>query len=130
VLFLHLFDGTNSPAEIGNFCKLLLDCFQPLVPLAVSYLSLRFISAAPSILGVQLLQLGDFGAESANLFPKHCEVIHSYQHSIWQIEYRSPIGSQVITSVLCAKELSFPQPCRVPKSRSAGIRSTLSNGFN
>ncbi len=78
MLFLHLFDGTNSPAKVGNFCQILLDCFQPLMPLAVSNLSLRIISAAPSILVVQLLQLCDLGAEVGNLFAKHFQVIHTY----------------------------------------------------
>lgn len=78
MLFLHLFDGTNSPAKIGNFCQFLLDCFQPLMPLAVRNLSLRFISAAPSILVVQLLQLCDLGAEAGDLFPKHSQVVHTY----------------------------------------------------
>jgi hypothetical protein len=63
VLFLHLFYGTNSPAKIGNFCEFLLDCFQPLMPLAVSNLSLRVISAAaPPVLVVQLLQFCNLGA--------------------------------------------------------------------
>jgi hypothetical protein len=104
VLLLHLFDGTDSPAEVGNFCEFLLDCFQPLMPLAMGNLSLRFISVAPSILVVQLLQLGDLGAQSGNLFPKHFQMVHTYQHSIWS-EPWSPIGSQLITSVLRAKEL-------------------------
>ena len=83
MLFLHLFYRTNSPAKVGNFCEFLLDCFQPLMSLAMSNLSLRVISAAaPSILVVQLLQLGDLGAESGDLFPKHFQVIHSYQDSI------------------------------------------------
>jgi len=77
VLFLHLFYGMNSPTKIRNFCQFLLDCFQPLVPLAVSNLSLRFISAAPSIVVVQLLQLSDLGAEAGDLFPKHFQVVHT-----------------------------------------------------
>lgn len=75
----------NSPAKIGNFCQFLLDRFQPLMPLAMSNLSLRVISAAaPPILVVQLLQLCDLGAEAGDLFPKHFQVIHTHQDSIWQ----------------------------------------------
>lgn len=41
------------------------------MPLAVSNLSLRFMSALPSILVVHLLNLRDLGAETADLFPEH-----------------------------------------------------------
>ena len=97
-MFLHLFNRTNAPAEIGNFYKFLLDCFQPLMPLAVRDLSLRIIAAAPSILGIQFLQLCDLGPQASDLFSKHFQVVHVNQDSIW-------IGSQVITSVQCMKEL-------------------------
>lgn len=82
MLFLHLFYGANPPAEIGNLHKLLLDCFQPLMPVGVSNLSLRVISTAPSILLVQPLKLSDFGAKAGNLFPKHFQVVHDDQHII------------------------------------------------
>lgn len=77
MLRLHLFDGTNSPAEIGNFSQFLLDGFQPLMPLAMSNLSVRIIPAAPSILRVQFLQFCDLGAKAGNLFPKHFQVVHN-----------------------------------------------------
>jgi hypothetical protein len=48
------------------------------MPLTMSDLSLCFISALTSILVVQLLKLGDFGAETSYLFTKHCEVIHNF----------------------------------------------------
>jgi hypothetical protein len=98
VLFLHLFDGTNSPAKIGNFYQFLLDCFQPLMPLAMSNVSLRIILTAPSVLVVQRLKLSDFGTEVGDLFAKHFQVVHNHQHSI-------RISSQVITSVRCTKQL-------------------------
>lgn len=98
MLFLHLFDGANSPAKIGNFYKFLLDRFQPLMPLSMRYLSLRIISTSPAILGVQLLKLSNLGAKVGDLFPKHFQVVHNNQHSI-------RIGSQVITSAGCAKQL-------------------------
>lgn len=98
MLLLHLFDGANPPSKIGNFHKFLLDRFQPLMPLAVSNLSLRIISATPSILGVQLLQLSNLGSKVGDLFPKHFQVVHTNQHNI-------RIGSQVITSVGRAKQL-------------------------
>ena len=103
--FLHLFDGTNSPAKVGNFYQFLLDGFQPLMSLAIRNLSLRIISAAPSILFILLLQLCDFGTESGNFFAKHFEVVHNNQHSIRQDRSVGRIGSQVITSVRFTKEL-------------------------
>jgi len=47
------------------------------VPLAVSDLGLCVISASKPISVVQLLKLCDLGAEKSNLFPKHCEMIHT-----------------------------------------------------
>lgn len=41
------------------------------MPLAVSNLSLRFMSAYTSILVIHLLNLRDLGAETTDLFPKH-----------------------------------------------------------
>lgn len=82
VLLFHLFDGTNSPPKVGNLHEFLLDRFQPLMPLTMRNLSLRIISPAPSILGIQLLQLSNLGTEVRYLFPKHFEVVHNNQHSI------------------------------------------------
>ena len=96
---LHFFDGTNSPAKAGNFYKFLLDCFQPLVPLAMRNLSLRIISTAASILLVQLLKLCDLGAEAGDLFAKHFEVVHNHQDSIRLGRSVGQFGSQVVTSV-------------------------------
>jgi hypothetical protein len=42
------------------------------MPLAVSDLSLRFVSSLTSVLIVQLLKVCNLGAETPNLFPKHC----------------------------------------------------------
>ena len=97
-MFLHLFNRTNPAAEIGNLHKLLLDCFQPLMPVGVRNLSLRIVSIAPSILLVQPLKFSDFCAKAGNLIPKHFQVVHDKQHII-------QIGSQVITSVRSAKQL-------------------------
>ena len=104
VPLLHFFDRTNSPAKIGNFYKFLLDSFQPLMPLTVSNLSLRIVSAAPSILVVQLLQLCDLGAEFGDLFTKHFQMVHNNEDSIWR-QLSAESVHKVITSVRCAKEL-------------------------
>jgi len=42
------------------------------MPLAVSDLSLGFVSSFTSILVVQLLKVGNLGAETPNLFSKYC----------------------------------------------------------
>jgi hypothetical protein len=46
------------------------------VPLAVSDLSLYFISALTPILIVQLLNLRDLCAKTPDFFTKNCEMIH------------------------------------------------------
>jgi len=46
------------------------------MPLAVSDLSLGFISALTAVLLVQFLKLCDLSAEIPNLFAKHCQVVH------------------------------------------------------
>jgi len=66
--------------------------------LAMSNLSLRIILTASSVLVVQRLKFSNFGAEVGDLFAKHFQVVHNHQDSI-------PLGSQVITSVECAKQL-------------------------
>jgi hypothetical protein len=71
MLFLHLFYGTNSSAKVREFCQLVLDRLQAFMPLTVRDLSLRLMSAFPSILVVHLLNLRDLGAETTDLFPKH-----------------------------------------------------------
>lgn len=98
MLFLHLFNRSYAPAKLSNSYKLLLDCFQTLMPLAVRNLSLRIITAAPSILVVQLLQLCDFSPQTGDLLSKHFQVVHDNQDSI-------RVGSQVITSVQYVKQL-------------------------
>ena len=78
------FDGQNwlfKASELGEF---LLDCLQTFMPLAVSNLSLRFISAPifrKPILFAQLLNVCDLVAETPYLFAKDFEVIHVYQNS-------------------------------------------------
>jgi hypothetical protein len=51
------------------------------MPLAVSDLSQRFISALPPILVVQFLKVSDLVAETPDLFPKHCKMIHTHKNS-------------------------------------------------
>lgn len=72
MLFLHLLDGENSPAKISELAEFLLDGLQPLMPLAVSDLLLGAGAALTSIPVIQRLQLSDLGAETGNLFAKHC----------------------------------------------------------
>ena len=82
MLIFHLFHGTLSKAsDLGEF---LLDGLLPFMPLAMSDLSLRFISTTTPrkpILVVQLLKVCDLVAETPDLFAKDFEVIHAYQNS-------------------------------------------------
>lgn len=81
MLLFPLFDRENSLAKASQLDQFLLDRLQPFKPLAVSYLSLGFVAVMTpraSILLIQLLKLGDLGAETSNLFAKHCQVIHAY----------------------------------------------------
>jgi len=75
VLFFPLFDRENSLAKASELGEFLLDSFQPLLPLAVSYLSLGSVAVltpCTSILVIQLSNLGDLGAQIADLFAEHC----------------------------------------------------------
>ena len=74
VLFFSLLDRENSAAEVSELDQFLLDFLQPFLPLAVRDLSLfvRSISTVTPILVVQLLEGSDLGAETADLFAKHC----------------------------------------------------------
>jgi hypothetical protein len=61
-------------AEVSELGEFLLDRLEPFMPLAVSDLSLCFISGpTPStpILVVQLLKVCDLVAETPDLFAKH-----------------------------------------------------------
>jgi len=91
MLFLHLFHRTNSSAKVSELREFLLDCLQPLVPLAVIDLSLYFISVLTPVSIVQLSNLRDLGAETPNFFAKHCEMIHTTSIAFRPIECRSPI---------------------------------------
>jgi hypothetical protein len=50
VFFSSLFDRQNSSAKVSELNKFLLYCFESLLPLAVSDLSRRVVSAFPPIL--------------------------------------------------------------------------------
>jgi hypothetical protein len=76
VLLLHLFYGVDLSPKGGKLCKFLLDGLQPLMPLAVSDLSICFIFAVTPILLVQVLNLGNLLAKTPDLFPQDFEVIH------------------------------------------------------
>jgi hypothetical protein len=74
VLFFPLFDRENSLAKTCELGEFLLDGFQSFLPLAVSYLSLGAVAVltpGTSILIIQLSNLGDLGAEIADLFAEH-----------------------------------------------------------
>ncbi len=81
VLLFHLLDGTNSSAKVSELGEFLLDCLQPFMPLAVSDLRLCFISALTPILVIQFLKVSDLNAETPDLFPKHCQMIHTIKNS-------------------------------------------------
>ena len=69
------------------------------MPLAVSDLGLCVISASKPISVVQFLELRDLGAETPNLFAKHCEMIHAIRITHLEIER----GASFFTSMLkCA----------------------------
>lgn len=82
MLFFSLFNRENAPAKAGELSKLLLDCLEPLLPLAVGGVSLRVIATLPAILVVQLLNLSDFGAKAGDLVAKHSEVIHAIKNNL------------------------------------------------
>ncbi len=91
MLFLHLFYRANSPAKVGQLAEFLLNCLQPLVPLAVSNLSLDVISARTSILIVRLLNLSDLRAETSDFFTKDSKMIHGISISSSTIACRLPV---------------------------------------
>ncbi len=72
VLRFPLFNRENFSSEVCELHQFLLDRLQPLVPLAVSDLSLCFVSTFTSIPMVQFLKVCDLAAEICNLFAKHC----------------------------------------------------------
>jgi hypothetical protein len=69
VLLLHLFDGTDLPAQAGELGKFFLDRLQAFVPLAVSDVSIPVISVLTPILLVQLVNLSNLHPEMRDLFP-------------------------------------------------------------
>jgi hypothetical protein len=82
MLLFSFFDGENASAKASELSQFLLDRLKPFLPLAVSSVSLRFISPPTSILVVQLLNLSDFGAQAADLVAKHFEVIHTIKNNL------------------------------------------------
>jgi len=72
VLFFHLFDRVNSSAKVSELGEFLLDCLETFLPLAMSNVSQRFISAFTPILLIRLSKLCDLHPETPNLFAKHC----------------------------------------------------------
>jgi hypothetical protein len=68
-LLLHLFYRTNLPSQASKLGKFLLDSLQPFLPLAVSDVSIRFISASTPIMRVPLLNPSNLRSETPDLFP-------------------------------------------------------------
>jgi len=69
--FFHLLDQMNPATKIADLGKFLLDFLQPLLPLAVSNLSLGSIPLSNPVFLIRLLNLSDLGAETRNLCPKN-----------------------------------------------------------
>ena len=68
MLFLHLFNRTDSSAKTSNLGEFLLDFLQPVLPLAVGKMGLRVGSGLTAILLVQFLKLHDLSTKGGNLF--------------------------------------------------------------
>ena len=77
VLFSHLFDGKNFSTQGSKLGKLLLNCFQSFMPLAVSDLGFGYIPVAEPVLCIQFLNVGNLRPKTANFFSKNLKVIHS-----------------------------------------------------
>jgi hypothetical protein len=76
VLLFDLCDRANASAKVGNLGQLLLDCLQPFMPLAMGNVGLCVTSALTPIFMIQFLKVSDLLTETANLFPKDCQMIH------------------------------------------------------
>jgi hypothetical protein len=59
VLFFPLFDRENSLAKASELGEFLLDSFQPLLPLAVSYLSLGSVAVLTPCTSILVIQLSN-----------------------------------------------------------------------
>jgi len=68
MLFLYLFNRTESSAKTSDLGEFLLDFLQSILPLAVSKVGLRIGSGLTAILLVQFLKLYDLNTQSSNLF--------------------------------------------------------------
>jgi hypothetical protein len=77
VFFFHLFYGQNSSAKVSQLGEFALDRLQTFMSLTVGNLSGGFVSPLTAILPIQLLKVSDLGAETRNLFPKDCYMIHA-----------------------------------------------------
>lgn len=77
VFFFHLFNGKNFSTQGRKLGKLLLNCFQPFMPLAVSDLGLSYVRVVKPVLFVQLFYLRDFFPKTPNFFSKNLKMIHT-----------------------------------------------------
>jgi hypothetical protein len=109
VLFFHLFDRADSPAQVSKLDEFLLDGLQSLMPLAVSDLSLGFVAAFPPVLLVQLLKLRDLGSEKRDLVAKHFQMIHAYQDN----------ASRGVEGAMCPQLAGFDLGWREVRGSSA-----------
>ena len=68
MLFLYLFNRTESSAKTSDLGEFLLDFLQPILPLAVSKVVSRVGPGLTAISLVQFLKLHDLNTQSSNLF--------------------------------------------------------------
>ena len=76
MLCLPLFEREDSSAKVSELRQFLLDGLKAFQPLTVSNLSLRVVLRFAAIQVVQFLKVGDFRAETNNLFSNEGQVIH------------------------------------------------------
>lgn len=69
--FFYLLYQMNPAAKVAELGKFLLDFLQPLLPLAVSNLSLGSIPFSKTVFLIRLFNVSDLGAQTRNLFPKN-----------------------------------------------------------
>ncbi len=88
VLLLHLFYGTDLPAQAGELGEFLLDPLQPFMPLAVSDMSIGIVSVLTAILLVQLLDFSNLSPETPDLCPQNLKMIHETKDSLFGLPAR------------------------------------------
>ncbi len=67
-MFSYLICGMNGAAKVGQAAQFLLNALKPFMPLPVRDLVLGPIALATPILLVQLMELGNLGPQTPDLF--------------------------------------------------------------